>query len=78
MPKFFPVPNLLNQVSGVAEIVLAIGLLFASTRPISAYLIIAMLIVFFAVHIPHLFQSTKNGTRQRMVFVCKNCAYSLF
>lgn len=59
MPKFFPVPNLLNQVSGVAEIILAIGLLLASTRQVSAYLIIAMLISFFAVHITHLFQPPK-------------------
>lgn len=59
MPKFFPMPHLLNQVSGIAEIILAIGLLFASTRQISAYLIIAMLILFFAVHIPHLFDPPK-------------------
>ena len=58
-PRFFPVPNLLNQVSGIAEIILAIGLLFASTRQVSAYLIIAMLIAFFAVHITHLFQPPK-------------------
>jgi uncharacterized membrane protein len=58
-PKFFPMPGLLNQISGIAEIVLAAGLLFASTRQVSAYLIIAMLIVFFAVHIPHLFQPPK-------------------
>ena len=58
-PKFFPLPNLLNQVSGIAEIILAIGLLFASTRQISSYLIIAMLISFFAVHIPHLFSPPK-------------------
>jgi len=59
MPKFFPAQNLLNQVSGVAEIMLGIGLLFASTRQISSYLIIAMLISFFAVHISHLFQPPK-------------------
>ncbi len=59
MPKFFPMPNLLNQLSGIAEMVLALGLLFASTRQISAYLIIAMLISFFAVHITHLFQPPK-------------------
>jgi uncharacterized membrane protein len=59
MPKFFPMPNLLNQLSGVAEIILAIGLLVASTRQISAYLIIAMLISFFAIHISHLFQPPK-------------------
>lgn len=59
MPKFFPMQNFLNQASGIAEILLAIGLLFASTRQISAYLIIAMLIAFFAVHITHLFQPPK-------------------
>lgn len=58
-PKFFPMPDLLNQISGIAEIILAVGLLFASTRQLSAYLIIAMLIAFFAVHIPHLFQPPK-------------------
>lgn len=59
MPKFFPAHNLFNTVSGVAEIILAVGLLFTSTRQTSAYLIIAMLILFFAVHIPHLFQPPK-------------------
>ncbi|HUM50957.1 MAG TPA: DoxX family protein [Chitinophagales bacterium] len=59
IPSFMPDPSMLNQVSGVAEIILAISLLFASTRPISAYLIIAMLIVFFAVHIAHLFNPPK-------------------
>ncbi len=59
MPKFFPMPSTLNIVSGIAEIILAIGLLFASTRQISAYLIIAMLISFFAVHISHVFNPPK-------------------
>ena len=59
MPKFFPMQNLLNQISGIVEIILGIGLLFASTRQISAYLIIALLILFFAVHIPHLFNPPK-------------------
>ncbi len=59
MPKFFPMPELLNQVSGIAEIILAVGLLFAPTRQVSAYLIIAMLVVFFTVHVPHLFNPPK-------------------
>jgi len=59
MPKFFPMPVLLNQVSGFAEILLAIGLLFASSRQLSVYLIIAMLISFFTVHISHLFHPPK-------------------
>jgi uncharacterized membrane protein len=59
MPSFFPSPALLNQLSGIAEIILGIGLLFSATRAWSAYLIIAMLIVFFAVHIPHLIDPPK-------------------
>jgi len=59
MPKFFPAPNLLNQLSGIAEIVFAIGLLFTPTRQISSYLIIALLISFYAVHIPHLIHPPK-------------------
>lgn len=59
MPSFFPAPALLNQLSGVAEIILGIGLLWSATRIWSAYLIIAMLIVFFAVHIPHLIDPPK-------------------
>lgn len=54
MPSFFPAPALLNQLSGVAEVILGVGILFAATRQWSAYLIIAMLISFFLVHIPHL------------------------
>jgi uncharacterized membrane protein YphA (DoxX/SURF4 family) len=63
MPKFFAMPNLLNQISGIAEMILGIGLLFTATRQLSAYLIIAMLVVFFAVHIPHLITPPKmaNG-----------------
>ena len=69
MPKFFPMPSLLNQVSGIAEIVLAVGLLFASTRQISAYLIMAMLIAFFAVHITHLFQPPKGAEGYKYGFL---------
>ena len=54
MPSFFPAPAFLNSLSGVAEILLGVGLLIASTREWSAYLVIAMLIVFFSVHISHL------------------------
>ena len=59
MPSFFPMPGFLNAASGVAEIALAVGLLFTSTRKISAYLVIAMLIVFFVVHISHLITPPK-------------------
>lgn len=57
MPSFFPIKEFLNFVSGGMEVVLAIGLFSVSTRKISAYLIILLLISFFVVHIAHLFQT---------------------
>ncbi|MBK8673375.1 MAG: hypothetical protein IPN93_10475 [Bacteroidetes bacterium] len=57
MPSFFPIKEILNFVSGGMEVVLAIGLISVSTRKISAYLIILLLISFFVVHIAHLFQT---------------------
>lgn len=59
MPSFLPAHQMLNIVSGIAEIVLGIGLLFNASRQVSAYLIIAMLISFFLIHIPHLFNPPK-------------------
>jgi uncharacterized membrane protein len=55
MPDFFPVKELLNKLSGVAEIFFGILLLFPSTRKSATYLIILMLVAFFSVHITHLF-----------------------
>jgi len=64
-PSWFPAPVLMNQLSGVAEIILAIGLIPVATRYISASLIIAMLVVFLVIHISHIFQPPasfgKNG-----------------
>ena len=57
MPSFFPIKEILNFVSGGMEVVLAIGLFSVSTRKISAYLIILLLISFFVVHIAHLFRT---------------------
>lgn len=57
MPSFFPAKEILNYLSGVFEVVLAIGLISVSTRKLAANLIILMLISFFAVHISHLFHA---------------------
>ncbi len=51
VPSYLPWPKTINVISGVAEILLAIGLIFKSTRKISSYLIIAMLIAFLPSHI---------------------------
>lgn len=53
MPERLPYHAFFNYSIGIAEIVLAIMLLIEKTRKISAYLIIAMLVVFlFVIHIP--------------------------
>jgi uncharacterized membrane protein len=53
MPEWLPQHELANYAGGIAEIILAIGLIPVQTRKISAWLIIAMLVIFFfAIHIP--------------------------
>jgi uncharacterized membrane protein len=50
-PYLAPWQHLINTISGVAEILLAIGLLFPATRTIAAFGIILMLIAFIPAHI---------------------------
>lgn len=50
MPSYLPKHKLLVYLSGVAEIVLGVGLCFAETKNIAIWGIIAMLAVFFLVH----------------------------
>lgn len=56
LPNWFPLQSEAVFVSGIAEIVLALGLLHPKTQKASAFLITVMLVVFlFLVHIPMLF-----------------------
>ena len=50
MPRYLLSPKFLVFLSGVAEIVLGIGLCFEETRNYSIYGIITMLIVFLLIH----------------------------
>lgn len=50
MPRFLPYPKALVFWSGVAEVILGIGLVFPLTRNASILGIIAMLVVFLLVH----------------------------
>ena len=61
MPKFLPAHNLLIYLSGVAEIVLGIGILFPQTRSFALWGLIAMLIVFLIVHVNMLFPGNQLG-----------------
>ncbi|GAB3699251.1 hypothetical protein GCM10027592_25080 [Spirosoma flavus] len=51
IPSFLPNPRLLVLLSGVGEIVLAIGLLFPATRFLAAWGLIALLITIFPANI---------------------------
>ena len=50
MPRYLPAHKALVLLSGLAEIVLGIGLFFEGTKNFSIYGIIAMLAVFLLVH----------------------------
>lgn len=50
MPPYFPAPKLMVTLSGIAEMLGGFILLNPKTQDIGAWMIIAMLIVFFTVH----------------------------
>jgi uncharacterized membrane protein len=51
IPDYLPAPDLLNILAGIAEIVLAIGLLIPNTRKWAAWGVIAMLLAFIPSHV---------------------------
>ena len=51
IPPYLPWPHLINILSGAAEIILGILLIFSQTRKFAAYGIIALLIAFIPAHI---------------------------
>ena len=61
MPKFLPARDLLIYLSGVAEILLGIGVLFTQTRNLALWGIISMLLLFLLVHINMLFPANSLG-----------------
>ncbi|WP_462253559.1 DoxX family protein [Ekhidna sp.] len=66
VPPFFSHPKLINWLSGIAEILLGIGLLIPSLTSISAWGIIALLIAVYPANIYHF----KKGLRKKkMVWV---------
>ena len=61
MPKSLPAHDLLIYLSGIAEILLGIGVLFPQTRNLVLWGIIAMLLVFLLVHVNMLFPANSLG-----------------
>ncbi|MDB5256712.1 MAG: hypothetical protein JWM14_1407 [Chitinophagaceae bacterium] len=72
MPQWMPHPLLLIYLSGVAEIILAMLLIPEKTRKISAWLIIAMLIVyFFIIHGTQSVDFYKTGNKYFLLTVIR-------
>jgi uncharacterized membrane protein len=61
MPKFLPNHDSLIYLSGIAEIVLGIGIFFIKTRCYALWGIIAMLTIFLIVHVNMLFPENQLG-----------------
>lgn len=55
MPPYLPAPQLLNYLSGVIEIVLGALLLAKTARPLAAWGLALLLLIFMVVHI-HMLQ----------------------
>lgn len=51
IPKYLPSHELINILAGIAEIILGIGLLIPSTRKVSAWGVVLMLIAFIPSHV---------------------------
>lgn len=60
MPRYLPAHKILVYLSGVAEILLGIGLLFPETRNVAVYGIVAILVIFLLVHF-YMLSSKKAG-----------------
>ena len=63
MPSYIPFHSFLIYLSGIVEIILGILLVPVYTRKIAAYLIIAMLMAFFIVHIQMLIDFISNNNK---------------
>lgn len=59
MPPYLPFHEILNYVSGAAEIILAIMLCFPATRSLAAWGVIALLIAVFPANI-YMFQARET------------------
>lgn len=66
IPPFLPYPKLINQVSGLAEIVLGVALLIPVYSSLAAWGVIALLIAVYPANIYHFIKGWK---KKKMVAV---------
>lgn len=67
IPPYISNPQLINKISGIAEIILGMGLLFEPTRSISAFGIIILLIAVFPANL-FMYQKQKKGFTKTILF----------
>lgn len=60
MPRYLPAHKLLVYLSGIAEIILGVGLILHQTKSLAIYGIILMLAIFLLVHF-YMLTSKKAG-----------------
>jgi uncharacterized membrane protein len=58
IPDYFSNPKLLNQISGLAEIILGVALIIPQTSSYAAWGVIALLIAVFPTHV-YMYQNPK-------------------
>lgn len=71
IPKYFPRKKLLNIFVGLAELVIAFGLLFQSTRNFAIYSLIIMLSIFMTVHLDMLNGKKKSKGIPRWILILR-------
>lgn len=67
IPPYISHPQIINTISGIAEIILGMGLLFEPTRSISAFGIIILLIAVFPANL-YMYQKQKQGFGKMILF----------
>lgn len=71
MPNWMPWHSELVAISGVTEIILGVLLIPQLTRPYAAWLIVAMLVVFFTVHVDMILVSYQKGRSDLWLLVAR-------
>ncbi len=68
IPPYLPYPKVLNAITGLIEIIFGLGLLFESTRSLSAYGIIILLLAVFPANI-YMYQKGSRGIPKWILLV---------
>ncbi|TVP51428.1 MAG: DoxX family protein [Mongoliibacter sp.] len=68
IPPYLPYPKVLNAITGFIEIIFGLGLLFESTRSLSAYGIIILLLAVFPANI-YMYQKGSRGIPKWILLV---------